>query len=77
MHVICPVWSCGIQLWGCTSDSNIQVIQRYQNKVLKSIVNKPWYIRNSDHRDLRIEVITDITKFANSHEKRLQTEETV
>jgi hypothetical protein len=28
---------------------------------------------NSDHRDLRIEMVTDIiAKFANSHEKRLQ-----
>jgi hypothetical protein len=32
----------GIQLWGCASDSNIEVIQRYQNKVLKCIVNAPW-----------------------------------
>jgi uncharacterized protein YeeX (DUF496 family) len=72
--VICPVWSCGIQLWGCTIDSNIQVIQRYQNKVLKCIVNAPCYVRNSDRRrDLGIETVTDIiTKFANSHEKRLQ-----
>jgi hypothetical protein len=29
------VWSYGFQLWGCASDSNIQVIQRYQNKLLK------------------------------------------
>jgi hypothetical protein len=64
----------GIQLWGCASESNIQVIQRYQNKVLKYIVNAPWYVRNSDlHRDLGIETVTDIiTKFAKSHEKRLQ-----
>jgi hypothetical protein len=54
------VWSYGIQLWGCTSDSNIQVIQRYQNKVLKCIVNGPWYIQNSHHRDLGIETVTDI-----------------
>jgi hypothetical protein len=47
-QVIRPVRSYGIQLWGWASDSNIQVIQRYQNKVLKSIVNAPWYIRNSD-----------------------------
>jgi hypothetical protein len=46
-QVVCPVWSYGIQLWGCSSDSNIQVIQRYQNKVPTMIV------RNSDfHRDL-------------------------
>jgi uncharacterized protein YeeX (DUF496 family) len=68
-----PVWSYGIQLWGCASDSNIEMIHRYQNKVLKHIVNAPWYIRKSDHLDLRIETVTDIiTTFANSHEKRLQ-----
>jgi hypothetical protein len=46
-QVIRPVWSYSIQLWDCASDSNIQVIQRYQNKVLKCIVNTPWYGRNS------------------------------
>jgi uncharacterized protein YeeX (DUF496 family) len=72
-QVIHPVWSYGIQLLGCTSDSTIQVIQRYQNKDLKRIVNTPWYIWNSDHRDLGIEAVTDIiAKFAKSHEKRLQ-----
>jgi uncharacterized protein YeeX (DUF496 family) len=73
-QVIRPVWNYGIQLWGCASDSNIQMIQHYQNKVLKCIVNAPWYVRNSDlHRDLGIESVTDIiAKFAKSHEKRLQ-----
>jgi uncharacterized protein YeeX (DUF496 family) len=73
-QVIRPVWSYGMQLWGCAIESNIQVIQRYQNKVLKCIVNAPWFVRNSDlHRDLGIETVTDIiAKFAKSHEKRLQ-----
>jgi uncharacterized protein YeeX (DUF496 family) len=73
-QVIRPVWSYGIQLWGCARESNIHVIQRYQNKVLKCIVNAPWYVRNSDlHCDLGIETVTDIiAKFAKSHEKRLQ-----
>jgi hypothetical protein len=64
----------GVLLWGCTSDSNIQVIHHYQNKALKCIVNAPWYVRNSDlHRDLGIETATDIiAKFTKSHEKRLQ-----
>jgi hypothetical protein len=49
------------------------VIQRYRNKVLKCIVNAPWYIWNSDHHDLGIETVTDIiAKFAKSHEKRRQ-----
>jgi hypothetical protein len=73
-QVIRPVWSYGIQLWGCASDSNIQVIQRYQNKVLKCIVNASWNVRNSDLLcDLGIETVTDIiAKFAKCHEKILQ-----
>jgi hypothetical protein len=73
-QVIRPVWSYGIHLWGCASDSNIQVIQLFQNKVLKCTVNALWYFRNSDfHRDLGIEKVTDIiTEFVKSHEKRLQ-----
>jgi hypothetical protein len=70
-RVLRPVWSYGIQLWGCANDSNIQVIQRFQNKVLKCIVQAPWYIRNSDLRDLRIETVTDIiTRLARCRKKR-------
>jgi hypothetical protein len=64
-QVISPVWNYGIQLWGCASNCNIEVIQCYQNKVLKCIVSTPWYIQNSDHRDLLIETVTDI--IANHH----------
>jgi hypothetical protein len=75
-QVIRPVWSYGIQLWGCASDSDIEVIQRYQNEVLKCIVSAPWYVRNSDlHRDLGIETVTDIiANFASSREKRPQND---
>jgi hypothetical protein len=59
-----------MQLWGCASDSSIQVIQRFQNKVLNCIVKAPWYILN---RDLGIETVTDIiTRLYSSHKKRLQ-----
>jgi hypothetical protein len=39
--VMCPVWSYGNQLWGCASESDIEVVQRFKNKVLNSIVNAP------------------------------------
>jgi hypothetical protein len=72
-QVICPVWGYDIQLWGLTSDSDTEVIQCYKNKVLKCIVNAPWYIQNSNHHDLGIETVTDIiAKFANPHEMRLE-----
>jgi hypothetical protein len=50
------------------------MIQRFQNKVLKCIVQVPWYIRNSDlHWGLGIETVTDIiSRLASSHKKRLQ-----
>jgi uncharacterized protein YeeX (DUF496 family) len=56
------------------NNKRAQLTRRYQNKVLKCIVNATRYVRNSDlHRDLGIETVTDIIpKFANSHEKRLQ-----
>jgi hypothetical protein len=33
-QVLRPVWTYGVQLWGCEK-SNINIIQQYQNKVLK------------------------------------------
>jgi hypothetical protein len=67
------VWTYGIQLWGCTRPSNIAVIQRFQNKVLRNIVDAPWYVRNADLlRDLKMEMVTtEIRRFARRHEERL------
>jgi hypothetical protein len=74
-----PVWTYGIQLWGCTKPSNIAIIQRFQNKVLRAIVNAPWYVRNADlHRDLKMEMVTAENKrFARKHEERLHHHDNV
>jgi hypothetical protein len=40
----------GIQLWGTSSNSNIEILQRFQSQALRSILNAPWYINN--HRIL-------------------------
>jgi hypothetical protein len=47
-QILNPIWTYSIQLWGCTKQSNIDVIQRFQNKVLRHMVNAPLYIRNND-----------------------------
>lgn len=72
-QVLMPVWTYGIQLWGCTRYSNIEIIQRFQNKVLRGVVNAPWYVRNKDlHRDLKVDSVIDtIKKHAEAHERRL------
>ena len=68
------VWTYGIQLWGCTSQSNRNIIQRFQNRVLRGIVDAPWYIRNDNLRkDLDVETVDSVIKmYAQSHEQRLQ-----
>jgi hypothetical protein len=68
-----PMWTYGIQLRGYTEQSNIDIIRRLQNKVLRNIVDAPWYIRNTDlHRDLKMEMVTnEIRKFAKKQEEKL------
>lgn len=72
-QILKPTWSYGIQLWGCAKKSHIQVIQRFQNKVLRNIVDAPWYIRNSNlHRDLEMDTVEQVrAKIAAGHELRL------
>ena len=49
--ILKPVWTYGIQLWGTASVSNIEIIQRFQSKVLRELSDSPWYVRNDDiHR---------------------------
>jgi hypothetical protein len=76
-QIIKPTWLYGIQLWGCTKDSNIRMIQTFQNKVLRTMVNAPWYVRNADiRRDLGIPTIKEeIKRFAMKHEERLHLHE--
>jgi len=62
-QVLNPVWTYGIQLWGCTSQSNRNIIQRFQNIVLRGIVDAPWYIRNDNlNKDLGVETVDSVIK---------------
>lgn len=73
--IIKPIWTYGIQLWGSTSASNRELLQRTQAKVLRSITNAPWYIRNSNiHNDLGIKTIKDtIKEFSSKYYSKLET----
>jgi len=76
-QILKPVWTYGTQVWGCTKQSNIDIIQLFQNKVLRHMVSAPWYIRNNDlHSDLQVDVVTsEIQRFAQKHEGRLHRHE--
>jgi len=68
-----PVWTSGIQLLGCAEQSNTDIVQRFQNKVLRNSVDAPRYIRNADiHSDLQMEIVrNEPGTFATKHEGRL------
>lgn len=72
--IIRPIWTYGIQLWGSTSASNRELLQRTQAKILRGITNAPWYIRNSNiHVDLGIKTIKEtIKEFSSKYYSKLE-----
>jgi hypothetical protein len=44
--ILNPVWTYGIPLWGKASQSNIEILQKLQNKILRMVTNAPWYVPN-------------------------------
>jgi hypothetical protein len=51
------MWTYGLELWGFASKSNISIIQRSQSKILRMIVDAPWYVSSATlHADLGIYV---------------------
>jgi len=57
--VIKPIWSYGIELWGCASKSNIVIMQRSEPKILRAIANALWYVMNHTlHANFNIPYVT-------------------
>jgi len=73
--ILKPIWTYGIPLWGTASNSNIEILQRFQNKVLRSIANSPWYVPNTIlHTDLQIPTVkAEITNFSTKYREKLLT----
>jgi len=71
--ILRPIWTYGIPLWGMASQSNITTLQRFQNKVLRTTVNAPWYIPNRVlHTDLLISTVREeVTKHGTTHKDKL------
>lgn len=72
--ILKPIWLYCIQIWGAASTSNINIIQRFQNKVLRIIVSAPRYVpTHLLHRDLSIPtVMEEINKYSKKYHQRLQ-----
>jgi hypothetical protein len=71
--ILKPIWTYGIQFWGTTSNSNIEILERFQSRVLRLIVNAPWYVPNSVIRkDLRIPTLKEeISRFSSHYDVRI------
>ena len=71
--IIKPVWIYEIQLWGAACNSNLDIIQRFQSKTLRLMLDAPWYVTNvAIHRDLEIETVKkEIERYRKNYEKRL------
>ena len=53
--ILKPVWTYGIQLWGTAANSNVEILQRFQSKILRMIVDAPWFVTNDTiHRELQV-----------------------
>jgi hypothetical protein len=72
--ILKPIWSYGISLWGTASNSNLEILQRFQNKVLREIVDAPWYVPNTVlHKDLSVSAVREeIKKCSVTYSHRLQ-----
>lgn len=44
--ILKPARSNGVELWGSVSNSNVEIIQRHQSKLLRQITKPPWYVSN-------------------------------
>jgi hypothetical protein len=67
------IWTYGIQLWGTTSNSNIEILERFQSKVLRLIVASPWYVSNSVIRK-NLQILTvkeEISRFSSHYNVRI------
>lgn len=71
--MIRPIWAYGSQMWACAAYSNLMLIERTQNKILRQMAGARWYERNTDIRgELGIEEMdTFISRLYNNYEERL------
>jgi hypothetical protein len=68
-----PIRTYGIQLCGMVSTSNMEILERFQSKVLRMIVDAPWYVSNTVIRtDLKTRTVKeDIRHYSSQCSARL------
>jgi hypothetical protein len=64
-----PIWIYGIQLCCTASTSNIEILEHFQSKAMRMIVDAPWYVQNTViRRDLQIpRVKAEIRRYSSQY----------
>ena len=61
--ILRPIWTYGIELWGCSKPSNTKILQTFQLKKLRMISSAPWYVSNQTlHSDFEIQYVTEVVR---------------
>jgi hypothetical protein len=69
------IWTYGLELWGYASKSSISIIQRSQSKILRMILDAPWYVSNATLH-LGISYVHEVIhQKCNQHHTRIGTHE--
>jgi hypothetical protein len=71
--ILKPVWTCGIQLYDMATTSNIEILECFQSKALRMIVDEPRYMPNTViQRDLQIPTVKEgICRYSSQYSARL------
>ncbi|CAG4981210.1 unnamed protein product [Colias eurytheme] len=72
--IIKPIWTYGLQLWGSAAKSNVDIVQRFQSKMLRLVTGAPWYVSNDRlHHDLCISTVKEeIVERTKSYKERIK-----
>ena len=71
--ILKPIWTYGIQLWGTAANSNLEILQRFQSKILRAIAKAPRYISNDQlHKEFNIKTVKEeISQKAQQYRTRI------
>jgi hypothetical protein len=67
--ILKPIWTYKIQLWGTASTSNIEILEHFQSKALRIIVDASWYVPNTVIRsDFQIPTVKEeISRYSSQY----------
>jgi hypothetical protein len=66
--ILKPIWTYGIQFCGTAYTSNVEILECFQSKVLRQIVDAPWYVPNTIIRlDLHMPTVKEEIRHYSSH----------